>query len=406
MDQSSAAAKEQATAGKDNPPPAPADTKPAAGTPKVAAAAEPTAAVPKGPLRHSPEDRLSRIEAIVTSLHKTLARLVANDGGERSPAVLARLEEGLEKLTKPPAPPTPERKKPWRNPQTLVLAGLGLVQVILCVVILLLLPSPAPVPLGKDTSTDAQFLALREDIAKGKGDVSRLDANERLAKLDDRLSKLEAAINRLNPLPPIVRQPLPQLDVMVLALNSRNLNLADYKDAFEGLFNDFKRDHASWDPQGNCRLGFYVAQTEQVDAHVALDNPMITFGTFDILAPGNDITERLSAIGPRVLAHFNKSRPNRRCLIVASARCVPPGPADNGWKDLAAVDAILIAPAGEAGPAADLMKKWESFCGPKKGTVNSLVRPAGAQSLATNVLKLRKRLRTLALPAPARQGQP
>lgn len=292
-----------------------------------------------------------------------------------------------EPVTRPPTRPK------WSLLKSV--AVLGGVQLILLVVLLLHLARTA------FPDFNSQYAALRSDL----GDLKR---EPQLRRLEEKLDRTEASFAKLRQELQTIRPagvnrqegPLcPQLDVMVLALNSRNLTLADYKDAFRGLFADFARERPFWDPTGNYRLGFYVAQTEQVDGRVPFGDPTPRLTSFNIGAPGNHITERLSAIGPRVLEKFSKDHPNRRCLVVASAQCPPPQAADPGWKELPAVDAILIATAAQP-LAADFTERWKSFCRHKKGEAVFLVSRADtATSDRAAVLELRLRLRSLAHPA-------
>ena len=300
-------------------------------------------------------------------------------------------------------PPAPPRAGKRRLSLELV-AFLVLGQLVLAVCQILLLFTftqrpPAAVPLD----SSAGFTALRAEVAGLKADLGRSRLDEKLGQVQKELVDLRrqlpaggVAANRQG------GALCPQLDVMVLALNSRNLTLADYKDAFRGLFADYDRERPFWDPGGNYRLGFYVAQTEQVDARVPFDNPAIRLTSFNIGAPGNHITERLSAIGPRVLERFNKDRPNRRCLVVASTQCPPPELTDPGWKELPAVDAVLIGHAGQLPPSEDFVDRWKNFCRQKKGEATFLAsRAVTAEQDRAAVLELRLKLRSLAHPSRA-----
>src|SRR5262249_10080744 len=150
------------------------------------------------------------------------------------------------------------------------------------------------------------------------------------------------------------------LDVMVLALNSRHLPLARYKEAFEGLYDLYEAEKPIWSPLGNYRLGFYVAQTEQVNAHVSLETQQVKLISFNIRSPVGDITDGLAAIGPAVLGKFSKARPNRRVVIVASSRCSPPDVNAAGWKELPAVDAVLVSAAADVpSPDEAHIKAWQ-----------------------------------------------
>jgi hypothetical protein len=270
---------------------------------------------------------------------------------------------------------------------------LALTQIVLLVALLNKQPPPVAVSFKPDDS----FTALRSDLAALKGDP-------RLTRLEEKLAQVQTAlVDRKRPTPAGTPPPLcPQLDVMVLALNSRNLTLADYKEAFRGLFDDYARERPFWDPAGNYRLGFYVAQTEQVDARVPFDDPTIKLTSFNIGAPGNHITERLSAIGPRVLEKFSKDRPNRRCLVVASTQCPPPELNDPGWKELPAVDAVLISHTGQLPPSEEFVERWKSFCRHKKGeAIFRVSRADGTRPDREAVLELWLKLRSLAHPARA-----
>jgi len=170
-----------------------------------------------------------------------------------------------------------------------------------------------------------------------------------------------------------------QLDVMVLALNSRHLPLARYKEAFEGLFELYEAEKPLWSPLDNYRLGFYVAQTEQVDARVSLETQEIKLISFNIRNPGDDITERLAYIGPAVRDKFLTDRPNRRVVVVASSRCPPPDRNAPGWKELLAVDAVLITPTtGTPPPDEARVQAWNAFSQQKRGEAFFLASRSGA----------------------------
>lgn len=290
------------------------------------------------------------------------------------------------------APAPKKRDKSWLALQGVIL--LAVAQTVLLVV--LLTRSPPPIAVSVKPATSPEFKALASDVAALKSDP-------RLTRLEEKLGQLQTALADLHrpPSAPAGTRPLcPQLDVMVLALNSRNLTLAGYKEAFRGLFDDYARERQFWDPAGNYRLGFYVAQTEQVDARVPFDDPTIKLTSFNIGAPGNHITERLSAIGPRVLEKFSKERPNRRCLVVASTQCSPPSLTDPGWKELPAVDAVLISDSGQLPPSEEFVNRWKSFCRQKKGEATFRVsRTNGDRPDREAVLELRLKLRYLAHPA-------
>ena len=273
---------------------------------------------------------------------------------------------------------------------------LAVLQIVLLVVFA---QKPSP-PASAPADVPDGLAALRAEVAGLRTDPGRSRLEEQLGQVRKELAELRRQLPAGGA---VAKQPAgalcPQLDVMVLALNSRNLTLADYKDTFRGLFADYARERPFWDPAGNYRLGFYVAQTEQVDGRVPFDDPTIRLTSFNIGAPGNHITERLSAIGPRVLEKFSKDRPNRRCLVVASTQCPPPEVTDPGWKELPAVDAVLISRAGQP-PSTEFVGRWRSFCRTKKGEVALLesARDASGPDRAA-VLELRLKLRSLAHPS-------
>src|SRR5262249_9010617 len=148
----------------------------------------------------------------------------------------------------------------------------------------------------QQTAATTNFDEVKTALRNHHGELARLADQQEKTFLGE-LQKLRP--NGVPPPPPADMKRLYDrasrpLDVMVLALNSRHLPLARYKEAFEGLFNLYESEKPIWSPLANYRLGFYVAQTEQVNAHVSLETQEIKLISFNIRSPGVDITERLA----------------------------------------------------------------------------------------------------------------
>ncbi|MBI1915584.1 MAG: hypothetical protein HYS12_12750 [Planctomycetes bacterium] len=258
-----------------------------------------------------------------------------------------------------------------------VLLALAVLQSGLLAALLFIKKDP---PLPAD-SPGATLGELKDALRNHHGELARLADRQEETILAE-LQKLRSGGSAL-PQPPremkrVYDRAGRQLDVMVLALNSRHLPLARYKEAFEGLFELYETERPLWSPLDNYRLGFYVAQTEQVDARVSLETQEIKLISFNIRNPGDDITERLADIGPAVLGKFIKDRPNRRVVVVASSRCPPPALNAPGWKEIPAVDAVLITPStGMPPPDEARVQAWSAFCQQKGGEVFFLVSRSG-----------------------------
>src|SRR5439155_9318292 len=121
--------------------------------------------------------------------------------------------------------------------------------------------------------------------------------------------------------------------------------------------------------------------------------------------PGDDITERLADIGPSVLGKFIKDRPNRRVVVVASSRCPPPDLNAPGWKEILAVDAVLITPTtGTPPPDEARVQAWNAFCQQKRGEAFFLASRSGAAGPdSTTARELRLLLAALVNPYRARK---
>src|SRR5262249_27129665 len=268
-----------------------------------------------------------------------------------------------------------------RGDRLAIVAGVLLVLAVLqsgLLVALLFGKKDPPLPAN---SSGATLDEVKDALRNHHGQLARLPDRQKesfLAELRKHRSGGGTIPQPPPDLKPVYDRAGRQLDVMVLALNSRHLLLARYKEAFEGLFELYETEKPIWSPLENYRLGFYVAQTEQVDARVSLETQEIKLISFNIRNPGDDITERLTDIGPAVLGKFITDRPNRRVIIVASSRCPPPDSNAAGWKEIPAVDAVLITPTTGTPPDEARVQAWNAFCQQKRGEAFFLASRSGA----------------------------
>jgi hypothetical protein len=250
---------------------------------------------------------------------------------------------------------------------------------------------PANLPTPPVAAPEPRLLKLD----KLDGLEKRLAALDRLAGIEKRLERLE---EKQTPPPPIVvpsKREVEDWDVMVLAVNSKNLAITPYVRAFEEHFSSPKlREFA------NHRVGFYVAMGKRFDVRVDLKDPKIAAGAFFVKTPSLDATETLEELGPQLLQRFDPARPQRRCVVVASARCPAPSPAAAGWKELSVVDAVLIASDRQAADAdPEELKKWAQLCGQKRGGLRLLVaETAGDQADSKTIDELKYHLHQLTSP--------
>jgi hypothetical protein len=151
-------------------------------------------------------------------------------------------------------------------------------------------------------------------------------------------------------------------DLLIVAVNSKNLAITHYQDVFRKFF-----DGRAGEPRAR-RLGFYVAAGGTLDTRVDVKTGKRALAQFFIAKPSPDTTEMLDKVGPFLAEALDKSRPSR-CLLVASGKCPAPSATGAGWEELAGLDVVLISPTGRhPAPEPEELRHWLGLCALKGGS--------------------------------------
>lgn len=228
-------------------------------------------------------------------------------------------------------------------------------------------------------ATVKNLQAQTEQLAKAKAEAEKaakqvedkyrvvLDQSAKASAAD--IAALRKEIERLTGLKPgpIAPDTTENMDVIVIATDSRAMPLKHYADAFKRLLDGLPRDSE----EKRYRLGFYAALGGVLEPRVPLKGGKPTPRSFEFGDPSSDTVEELPDLGPKVLIEFSEMRVNRRCIVVTSAASTPPKPSGAGWARIEPVDIILVRhdPRPTDGRT---IASWVDYCSGRRATLTIL----------------------------------
>jgi hypothetical protein len=243
----------------------------------------------------------------------------------------------------------------------------------------------------------AQITQLRQQLqgveAQVKAAARPEDVGALEAKLESRLAEVGGAIGgvktlseRMQPEAPYPPAP-PQVgcDVMVVALNSRRLDIKQFVREFQTLRGNAQLARTYYP---RYRLAVSVVTTNEWEPLVSFDSPTFPAEVFRPL-DGSDATERIDEVAARLPEVFPKGgNPTRRCVLLVSSECSAPQRPE-AWAGLA-VDAILIGKPAKA----EVAQAWQKFCDEHQGKLCFVQTVAGDNAEARERVNYYLRLLT------------
>jgi hypothetical protein len=160
------------------------------------------------------------------------------------------------------------------------------------------------------------------------------------------------------------------LDVILLTTDSQALPAKQYADVFKKVLDRLPRDP----DEKRFRLGFYAALGGRLEDRVPLIGGKPTPRSFEFADPDGGTVEELPDLGQQVLLKFDELRPNRRCILVASASSTPPKPNAAGWEKISPVHVVLVRHDGRQADGR-AVAGWVEFCAARRGTLTVLAAP-------------------------------